>query len=710
MALRIEIEGVVQGVGFRPFVYNLALSLNLKGYVRNDPKGVEIFIEGEKRELFIKELFSKLPPLAKIDSYKVFKEPNRGLKSFRIEKSISQEKRSAFISADMSICKECLRDLFDPKNRRYRYPLINCTNCGPRYTIIKDLPYDRKNTSMAPFKMCKECKEEYNDPKSRFFHAQPIGCNKCGPKLYFHNKEGFEAIKEAASFLQKGEIVAIKGIGGYHLVCRVESADILRKIKRRSKKPFAVMFKDIASIREVCELNETQKRLITSKERPIVILKAKKRFEKAAPDIDRLGVFLPYSPLYYLLFSLIDFPLIVTSANISEEPIIKDEKQIVKFTQNIVYYEREIVRSCDDSVVTEADKKALFYRLSRGYAPLGWKIEKKIPPVLAVGARQKSTIAIGYENNILLSPHIGDIKNIESFEYFKKVIADFLQMYKITPAFVVHDLHPKYETTQFAKSLGCKTLAVQHHLAHIYAAKAEMALNNHPLSNEKFLGFAWDGTGFGEDGKIWGGEVFIDDKRKYHFKYFKIAGGERAIKDIRLIAWSLMRDCGLDAGDRLFNIAYDKNINCFTTSSIGRIFDAVSFIAGLCEFQEYEGYSGLLIEKAYKESKERYEFSIQNGEIQIDFKTLFRDKKEKIATKFLNTLRDIIVKIALQEKLPVLLAGGVFQNKTLLEITAKELRKRDIPYFFQTQTPINDACISLGQIWYWISYFKSHFE
>ena len=331
-AFKILVSGRVQGVGFRPFVYNLARSLKLSGYVRNDAKGVEIVVEGKKAREFVERFGDELPPLAKIERVDVTKISPQGLRCFEIKKSQKGLKRT-FISPDMSICEECLADIFESNNRRYRYPFINCTHCGPRYTIITDLPYDRKNTTMAPFVMCKECQKEYEDPTSRFFHAQPISCPNCGPRLYLDGLENYEAIQEAARLLQEGKILAIKGVGGYHLVCKAKSSAVeeLRRRKRRGKKPFAMMFKDIEAIKKACVVSEAEERLITSNENPIVILKKKEPFELEAPDIDRLGVFLPYNPIYVLLFDLIDFALVVTSANISDEPIVKDEEKIRTF-------------------------------------------------------------------------------------------------------------------------------------------------------------------------------------------------------------------------------------------------------------------------------------------------------------------------------------------------------------------------------------------
>ena len=694
---KIFVQGRVQGVGFRPFVYMLATSMNLRGYVRNRSDGVEIVVDKKPTE-FIKALKQSLPPLARVDAIEIEKTKCQEFEDFTILQS-KESKKSTLLLPDMSLCKACKRELFDPKNRRYHYPLINCTHCGPRYTLIKDLPYDRKNTSMAAFAMCKECQKEYEDPSSRFFHAQPIGCNVCGPKLFFKNLQGFEAIKACAKALQNGKVVAIKGIGGFHLVGKIESGQKIRAIKRRSKKPFALMFPSIEAIKKVCEVSQEEERLITSQERPIVICKAKRAFDEIAPDIDRLGVFLPYSAIYALLFSLIDEPLIVTSANLSDEPIIKEEKEVKKLCEDVLFYNRAIVRSCDDSVVTIADKKPLFYRLSRGFSPRSYYTDFTMAPTLAVGARQKNTIAIGFDNTLIVSAHIGDIKSVQSFEYFKQVVEDLQRMYDLEFTQVICDKHPKYETSQYARSLGIVCKEIQHHRAHLYAALAEMELAKHPLRGQKCCAFIWDGTGYGDDGNIWGGEVFVGDSRAYHFKYFKIAGGERAIKELRWQEESLRHAFYEEVEDRAFRLALQYN--AFTTSSVGRLFDAVASLSGLCKLQEYEGYSGLLIERAYKEGiKEYYDFWLDGKEIVIDFKAMFEDNKELIPTKFLNTLAQIVLYIAKKEVLPVILSGGVFQNKTLIDLCAKELRANNIDYFIPSLFPPNDGAISLGQLWW----------
>jgi hydrogenase maturation protein HypF len=683
----------------------VARELGLGGYVRNRSDGVEVVVCGERMGEFLERFLAQLPPNARIDEIK--SEPFAGeCEEFAILQSADGESATQLLP-DLAICEACVRDLFDPANRRYRYPLINCTDCGPRYTIIQKLPYDRQNTTMAPFEMCEACRAEYEDPASRFYHAQPIGCNECGPKVRLGEKEGYGAIEEAARLLREGRIVAIKGVGGYHLVCREEVAGELRRRKRRSKKPFAVMFGSIERIEEACELSEAERELVCVKERPIVVVKKREGFEGAAPDIDRLGVFLPYSGIYHLLFSLLDEPLIVTSANISDEPIIRDEEGIERLgvADAVLWYDREILRSCDDSVVTTAAGKPIFYRLARGYAPKSFYSKEPLPPILAVGARQKSAVAIAKDHHIILSPHIGDIKSVESFEHFRQVVEDLKRIYRFEPQVVACDIHPGYETSRYARELGLKVVEVQHHRAHVWAALAEMELLGHPFAGREWVGFAWDGTGYGDDGTIWGGEVFVGNERRYHFEPFRIVGGETALKRIDLIAKSLMRHAGLEVADPLFELAYKKGAS-FVASSVGRLFDAVAYTAGLAKVQEYEGYTGLLIERAYGGGEDRYDFAVEDGVIRIDWPTLFRDEKHRIPTRFLNTLAAIIEHIARREGKLAILTGGVFQNRTLLELTTRRLKHAGIDHYFPTHTPINDGGIALGQVWWGLGSFK----
>ncbi|MRJ01931.1 MAG: carbamoyltransferase HypF [Epsilonproteobacteria bacterium] len=700
--MRYIFRGTVQGVGFRPTVYRVARDLRLGGFVRNRSDGVEVVVTGEKEGLFIERLLSSLPPLAVVES--IVEEPSGAdFQEFHILSSSGDEELKAVIPPDITICDACLSDLFDPSNRRYRYPLINCTNCGPRYTIIRDLPYDRERTTMAPFPMCDSCREEYGNPESRFYHAQPIGCTNCGPKLSLGELEGFQAIEEAARRILQGEIIAIKGVGGFHLVARTEEGGRLRRLKRRSKKPFAIMFPSIEKIEEVVDLSPVERELLLSRERPIVIVKkGEEAFGEVAPEIERIGIFLPYNAIYHLLFTLIDRPLIVTSANISGEPIMREEEEVERLggVEGILTYNRKIERSCDDSVVTTVGSRRLLYRLGRGYGPKSFSLPFDLPPILAVGARQKGSIALSKGDQIILSPHIGDIDTVESFDYFRKVIDDFRRIYRFQEEIVVCDSHPLYEVSNYARSLGVETIEVQHHRAHLWAILAEMELTGHPLAGEEYTAFIWDGTGYGEDGTIWGGEVFVGDERKYHFEPIPIVGGERAIKEIDLIAKSLMRHGGVPVEDPLFNLAYEKGAT-FLTSSVGRLFDGVAVLAHLATYQDYEGYSGMLIESNYRgEGEGSYPFTIEDGIIKIEWRELLLDERELIPTRFLNTLISIIEAIALKEGKVVLFGGGVFQNRTLLEGAIRRLKGLGLPFHFPTEIPINDGSISLGQLWW----------
>ncbi|WP_234697140.1 carbamoyltransferase HypF [Nitrosophilus alvini] len=757
----IKINGIVQGVGFRPFIYKLAKEYYANGFVMNDAKGVliDIDIEDDKIDSFLKAISYKKPSLARIDeiSYKTFDSLQRD--GFFIKESCSDVEKSAAVSPDIAVCENCLEEMRNPQNRRYQYYFINCTDCGPRYTITRTVPFDRKNTSMAEFEMCPKCKEEYEDPLDRRYHAQAISCFDCGPGLCIKSKkgktfaEGIEAIKMAAKLLKKGKIVAVKGLGGFHLMCdatNARSVKTLRQRKNRQSKPFAVMFRNLDQIERVAELSERERELILSKEKPIVIVKKRKihrlecyKYKLAAcvaPEIDRLGVFLPYTPLQHILFEYYGCPLVATSANMSDEPIITDSEDLLKRLGNVIDfyidYNREIVNACDDSVIQCIDDKKETVRLARGFAPktikLPFSVEKNI---LAVGANQKNSITIAIKDKLIMSPHIGDLNTIESFGYFEKTVDTFKRFYDFEPDIIVCDKHPGYETTKWAvketqKREGeVELLQVQHHLAHIYACKAELGID------EDCLGFSWDGTGYGDDGNIWGGEVFKGDERAYHFKYFRLIGGEKAVKEPRRAALGLLFEIfSLDEilemdnptvkafskeEIKLLHQAYEKGLNSPLTSSAGRIFDAVASFAGIIQESGYEGQSGLIIEKLYNDMcSDSYKYEIKDGIIDISqmIRQILTDLNAKncteknckcmISTKFLNTMKNIIVNIAKKENMPVILSGGVFQNRILSENVIKEFEKEGIRYYFQHDTPINDGGISLGQIWYILSKYS----
>ncbi|NPA27990.1 MAG: carbamoyltransferase HypF, partial [Epsilonproteobacteria bacterium] len=553
---RFLIKGVVQGVGFRPFIYKIATKLDLKGFVLNSSNGVIVELEGEERKIdeFEELLFSNLPPLAKIDSVTKEAIKIKRSKEFKILKSIKSAKKTTLVPADIKVCKECLEDIKNPNSRFFRYFATNCTNCGPRYSIIKSLPYDRENSSMAKFKMCKECKSEYNNPLSRRYHAQPIACKNCGPKLrLIVGKESFfekdlDIYFKVAKLIKSGKIGAIKGVGGFHIVCDATNFDAIKKLreyKNRPTKPFAIMCKDINQIKKFAFVDKKEEELLLSKEAPIVILKRKNKAilsDLIAPNIDRVGCFLPYTPLHFLLFEHLETPIVATSANLGGEPIIKDINELKErllFLDFIVDFNRDIVNGIDDSLLQIVDNEVQMLRLGRGFAPKVLKLPKKIDKnILAFGANQKATIAIAFEDNLILSPYIGDLDNIKTINFFKQTIETFKRFYDFRADILVADLHPNYESSKLAKEIAkkqnLKLFTIQHHLAHLNSVKAEFGLE------EEFISFIFDGTGFGDDGLLWGGEVFIGDKRKYHFKPIKLIGGEKAIKEPRRVALALL--------------------------------------------------------------------------------------------------------------------------------------------------------------------------
>jgi hydrogenase maturation protein HypF len=714
MRIKYKINGIVQGVGFRPTVYKIATNLNLTGYVLNSSNGVIIEIEGENKDKFINELKKNLPPLARIDSIEKELLPSIGYDKFEIKESKNADKTTS-ISPDICVCDDCLKEMYDKKNRRFLFPFINCTNCGPRYTIIENIPYDRKNTSMKKFKMCEECYKEYTNPLNRRYHAEPTCCYECGPKLIVKckmengewediefNKE-IEKIEFIAKKIKDGKIVAIKGLGGFHLVCDATNEEAVRELRRRKKrpsKPFAIMFKNIDSIKEYCEINENDEKLILSKEKPIVIVKKKKELPGIAPNIGKYGVFLPYTPVHFLLFDFLDFPIVATSANISNDPIIRDSSELIDKLGNVVDFildnNRDIVNACDDSVVQGVKDTFITMRLSRGYAPKSFTLKKNIKPnILAVGANQKNTITLAFKNKMILSPHIGDLGTIDSIEYFERTIETFRRLYDFKEDIIICDKHPYYESTKWAKKQNKEVIEIQHHYAHALSGLFEFDL-------KEALVFAWDGTGLGDDGAIWGGEVFIANRNGYerihHFKYFKLIGGEKAVKNPANMAVALL-DENLAKNYSNHKIAKAlKNGNFPLTSSVGRIFDIVAFLSGMIERNEYEGFSGMLIEKYYNPTiKDFIDLEIKreiNFYPLIEFAARNRENFELVSSVFLNTLANLIKKISKNYNLPVLLTGGVFQNTTLLSLV-------DNVYFNQ-KIPINDGGISVGQVVYGI--------
>ena len=738
---RIRIGGIVQGVGFRPFVYTLARECSLSGFVRNDAAGVEILLEGAPFgiDAFLARFQKELPPLARVDTFDVHTTEQQGFKDFRIFDSDAAAAKSAVVSPDIALCANCLADLRDPENRRFRHPFITCTDCGPRYSILRTVPYDRPNTSMATFEMCPECRAEYEDPSNRRYHAQPISCHACGPRLYFHQNgaktEGEQAFSSAIDALKAGRIVAVKGLGGFHLMCDAtneEAVATLRERKRRPAKPFAVMFKDLDAIKHVAQVGGAEAALIVSKEKPIVIVRRNSQGELApsvAPGIDRLGVFLPYTPLHVLLFDQIDFALVATSANLSDEPILRDGEALRASLGHVVDavldHDRPIVNACDDSVMQVANEQPLTLRLARGFAPLTLNLPVRTPHrILAVGGNQKNALALAFEDKIVMSPHIGDLGSPEAFDYFERTVETFKRFYDFEPDIIVCDRHPGYETTKWAKGLKIKNeklkvVEVQHHRAHVYAGMAEFGING-PL-----LAFAFDGTGYGDDGTIWGGEVFLAEGTKCEriasLRPFSLLGGEKAVREPRRAALGLLFECmaleevlALDSPAvgaftpeeiRLLYAGWSRGVNAPRTSSMGRLFDAVAALSGICRHASFEGESGLLLEAAVSGAQSApYPLPQRDGV--MDWEPMLKEllssnsSPDTISSRFINTLVEMMTTLAKSHKRPVLLTGGVFQNRTLLERTMKRFEDEGIVYYLPTRFPVNDGGIALGQIYF----------
>jgi len=740
---RVKIGGVVQGVGFRPFVYQLAHRYHLNGFILNDAAGVRLEIEGTKKtiEAFMEALQNELPPLARIDTLSSEETECVGYARFQILQSETHNNKSALVSPDIAICINCLREMNDPKNRRYRYPFINCTDCGPRYSIIQTLPYDRTNTSMKFFFMCEACRHEYIDPLNRRFHAQPISCFDCGPTLRLIDTahqmlaEGEDAVALTVDAIKKGSIVAVKGLGGFHLLCDANNTETIAKLRQRKQrpaKPFAVMFKDIETLRISAEISSREVALITSKEKPIVIVAKHAHCmisDLVSPGIDRMGVFLPYTPLHHLLLKELNVPLVATSANLSDEPIIRNSSELLEKLGSVVDlvldHDRDILNANDDSVLQMAGSQKITLRMARGYAPksmkLPFKSEKKI---LSLGANQKNSIAIVFNDTLIMSPYIGDLNSLQAFEYFERTLQSFKRFYDFEPEVIVYDKHPEYMTTKWAKDLkaarpALRSIEVQHHYAHLLAGMAEFQLD------AKVLGFAFDGTGYGDDGTVWGGEVMIADNQHYErmvtFTPFRLLGGEKAIKEPCRSALSLLFETyTLDEIHLLksaplkqfseieINIlhkAWEQGINAPLSSSVGRLFDAVASFADIVHVSSYEGESGLMMEQYVDESIiESFSFTLENGIINlrpmIQEMIKMEDKKE-IVSKFFNTVTEIIFQIAIKyPMLPLLFCGGVFQNKVLVERISKRCKKEKRIYYFPNETAINDNGIALGQAWF----------
>lgn len=752
---RISIQGIVQGVGFRPFVYGQALHWQLMGFVLNDSRGVTIEVEGAARELdaFQRALLDELPPLARIDSLTVEAIPFCGDQRFVITHSQASSERSALISPDTGICDDCLRELFDPADRRYLYPFINCTNCGPRFTIVQDVPYDRDKTTMRVFPMCPACQAEYEDPLNRRFHAQPNACPACGPQAAFTgwcgDEDASDAIATAAQQLAAGAILAVKGLGGYHLACDAlndEAVMLLRRRKHREARPFALMVPDVETARQLCEVSDAEARLLASRHRPIVLLRHSgvEVAPGVAPGYDTLGIMLPYTPLHYVLFHAFarlavqgrPVVLVMTSGNLSDEPIAyRDEdaaRRLAAIADGMLAHDRDIHMRCDDSVLHVVASEAQFMRRSRGYAPEPIPLAFNLPaPLLACGAHLKNTFCLGKDRRAFVSHHIGDLENMETLISFREGIEHFQRLFDIVPSAIAYDLHPEYLATKYALDTDIpRKIGVQHHHAHIASVLAEHGLNG-PV-----IGVAADGTGYGTDGAIWGCEVMIADlkdfKRTAHLAYVPLPGGDQAVRQPwRVAAVYLQRaygDAFLDldipcvrqldrAKWRTLSQMLAKSINSPPTSSLGRLFDAVAALIGLRGEVAYEGQAAIELEiqaaRADESGVTAYPFAIENtSPAQFDVRPMIqaivRDIEQgetipRIARRFHVTIVKALVEaccLAREQSglYVVALSGGVFQNRLLLEQLITRLREQDFDVYTNRRVPPNDGGISLGQI------------
>jgi len=731
----------VQGVGFRPFIYRLAVKHGLHGHVENRSDGVTVIVQGDPKavKLFTREIHKNAPPASCIKSVKVIPKAIERYDQFSIAGSKVIDDQITEISPDIAVCEECMNDMATDAARIY-YPFINCTNCGPRFTIIQGVPYDRARTTMKDFLMCRKCQSEYNDILDRRFHAQPIACNNCGPEyiLSINGKTISDKeviLTEIASSISAGQTVAIKGLGGYHLMCDAYSDDAvirLRKRKQREAKPFAVMFGDFAELNKYCYVNENEEKELTSWRRPIVILKQKMPLASSVSNgLDTIGAMLPYMPFHYLMFRFLKTTAVVlTSGNLSEEPLIindaRAEQQLMTVADALVSYNREIFNRADDSVIRSINGKASIIRRSRGFVPRSVDLHSNVEGIIAMGGEQKNTFCIGRNFQAIMSQHIGDLKNIPSFEFYKESISRFSEMFRFKPAFIACDLHPDYFSTGYAflleKELNIPLISVQHHHAHVVSCMAEHKLE------EKVIGISLDGTGFGTDGNIWGSEFLITDSRSFtrytHFDYIPMPGGDRVVDEPWRMALSYLLKYFGDTFDFnslplfrsigrekfiLVKEMIENGINSPLSSGAGRLFDAVSALLGICPVSSFDSEAPIRLESVIKtETDLFYPFTMDKSIIFAEtFKAILNDMPQYdasfISAKFHNTISQIILEVS--EKIRgetsidrIVLSGGVFQNKYLLEKSIEKLEENRFKVYTNEQVPSNDGGISLGQL------------
>ena len=759
-AIRASVRGVVQGVGFRPFVYRLAHAHNLAGWVRNTSRCVEIEVEGEEWAIqrFLSALTSEAPPVASIEDVSLADSEPRGYGRFEIEESHSEEGEYQLVSPDIATCRACQEEVFSPADRRYRYPFTNCTNCGPRFTIIEDIPYDRAKTTMRCFTMCPDCQREYDDPLDRRFHAQPNACSRCGPSLELVDNAGSsigcsDPMQEAAGLLVQGKIVAVKGLGGFLIACDATNSAVvqmLRQRKGRPSKPFAVMMASLEEVRRHCLVSLEEERLLSSPQSPIVLLRwieGSSVCREVAPEVKYLGVMLPYTPLHHLLMREVGRPLVMTSGNLSEEPIAKDNDEALRRLGNIAEYflmhNREIYAKYDDSVCVVEGGAARVVRRARGYAPYPIFLPFNARQVLACGAEEKNTFCLTKDQHAFVSQHIGDMENEETLEHYESAIELFKGLFRIEPEVIGYDLHPEYLSTKYAMELearsqpGLKFVPVQHHHAHLASCLAENGVG------ESVIGVVFDGTGYGLDGNLWGGEFLVGDwagfERVGHLEYVPMPGGTAAVKKPYRMALGYLHALGDGVGEGLspqslrglpllsqieaqelsiIRRQLEQGLNCPLTSSAGRLFDAVSALAGVRGTIDYEAQAAVELEMAVPDdlgglNTGGYPFRVarkgggRTVEVGDLIAAVVADVKAGrgtpyIAADFHKTMVRMIVQvcrdIAEERDIDaVALSGGVFQNRLLLRLTTEALHKEGFRVLTHRLVPCNDGGISLGQ-------------
>ena len=746
--LRIVVRGAVQGVGFRPFIFRLAEELGLCGWVSNTAQGVLVEAEGspERLEALLLRIERDKPPRACIQSLEPCALDPVGYTGFEIRESSKGEK-TALVLPDIATCPECLHELFDPRDRRHRYPFTNCTHCGPRYSIIEELPYDRPNTSMKNFAMCPACRAEYEDPHDRRFHAQPTACPACGPRLALWAPGGeilaerHEAMSETAGAIGRGRIAAVKGLGGFHLMVDASNEEAVRRLRRsklREEKPLALMYPSLEQVREDCEVSELEERLLRSPESPIVLLRRKPADRIAvniAPHNPYLGVMLPYTPLHHILMRLVGSPVVATSGNLSDEPICTDEYEALQRLGSVadlfLVHDRPIVRHVDDSIVRVVLGRELVLRRARGYAPLPVLADEELPSVLAVGAHLKNTVAMTVGRTVFNSQHIGDLETPQALDAFLKVISSFEKLYDRRHDIVACDLHPDYASTRYALATKKPVVSVQHHYAHVLSCMAENDLR------APVLGISWDGTGWGPDGTVWGGEFLrvAPDRfeRVAHLRTFRLPGGDKAVAEPRRAAIGLLYECFgdalLDMTDlapirefgwkerRLLIAMLQRGIQAPLTSSAGRVFDAVAALAGLRQTSSFEGQAAMELEfcLAGTNTDGSYGFELRTEKseglppvIVVDWGPMVSELLEdvranlpvgQVSARFHNTLVEMMVAVARREStLRVALTGGCFQNVYLLTRAVQRLREEGLRPYWHQRIPPNDGGIALGQV------------